>query len=453
MAASPSLMEPSSDADKLSHEIFSILESKFLFGYDDPNLFLSSYSPDGLRKSPARPAKSLGKVRILSIDASGDGLFAAASLTHLESSIRRRFGDPAARIADFFDVAAGSGSGGALAAMLFTRGPDGFPLFSAEEALCFLSKNGSQFAGGWKGLFGRIFRRSGRGLFRRIFGDSTLRDAVKPLLIPCYDLSTGAPFLFSRADAMETEAYDFLIKEICAASCTGNDILKMKSIDGRTRIAALGGGLAMANPTAAAITHVLHNKQEFPYAAGVEDLLVVSISGGDIPSAGSGACISSPARTKLLKIAENGMADTVRRCTLSSGFLQYWLQVDQAVAMAFSQNRTNNGNYVRVQAYGIHLQAPKASKRSHSKNAMAIVDEILGKRSVESGLFHGKRLSTESVSEKLERFACELVEERERRIKSPIPTVLLKQTTTPRISSATTVTSAAASNTTTTDSP
>lgn len=33
------LQEPSIDTDKLSYEIFSILESKFLFGYDDPKIW------------------------------------------------------------------------------------------------------------------------------------------------------------------------------------------------------------------------------------------------------------------------------------------------------------------------------------------------------------------------------------------------------------------------------
>jgi len=38
--------------------------------------------------------------------------------------------------------------------------------------------------------------------------------------------------------------------------------------------------LAMSNPMAAAITHVVHNKQEFPLVVGVEDLLVLSVGTG-----------------------------------------------------------------------------------------------------------------------------------------------------------------------------
>lgn len=309
---------PCFDVDRLSYEIFTILESKFLFGYDDPKLFLNNESsPETPAKAPASPAISSRKVRILSIDATSDCLLAAAFLARIESSLRAQSGDPAARIADFFDIAAGSGAGGVISAMLFTRGVDGRPLFSAEEALCFLAKNGAPSAAR-KGLFRAMLRRPMDGAFRRIFGDLTLRDTVKPLLIPCFDFSTGAPFLFSRADAVETDGYDFRIREICAATCSVVKDTVMKSVDGRTRIAAVGGGVAMANPTAAAITHVLHNKHEFPLAAGVEDLLVVSIAGAESELAGR----SSHSAAEILRVAGNGMADTVRleRSSPASGF-------------------------------------------------------------------------------------------------------------------------------------
>ncbi|CAL9166638.1 unnamed protein product [Musa hybrid cultivar] len=262
------------DADKLSYEIFSVLESKFLFGLDDPNkLFFptSSYSSAGA--SPRTAAGARGRIRILSIDGGGspsDALLAAVALARLESSLRHRSGDPSARVAYMFDVA-----------MLFTRDHDGRPLFSATDALHLLlsesRRRGRGFSSG-RGLFRGMFRRPGR-FFRRIFGDATLRDTVKPVLIPCYDLATGAPFLFSRADAVEADGYDFRMWEVCAATCAdaSTAAVDLRSVDGRTRVTAVGAGVAMANPVAAAITHVLHNKPEFPFAAGVEDLMVVSL--------------------------------------------------------------------------------------------------------------------------------------------------------------------------------
>lgn len=301
------------DADKLSYEIFSVLESKFLFGLDDPNkLFFptSSYSSAGA--SPRTAAGARGRIRILSIDGGGspsDALLAAVALARLESSLRHRSGDPSARVAYMFDVAAGSGAGGVLVAMLFTRDHDGRPLFSATDALHLLlsesRRRGRGFSSG-RGLFRGMFRRPG-SFFRRIFGDATLRDTVKPVLIPCYDLATGAPFLFSRADAVEADGYDFRMWEVCAATCAdaSTAAVDLRSVDGRTRVTAVGAGVAMANPVAAAITHVLHNKPEFPFAAGVEDLMVVSL-GASAPAP------AAPGAAELVRIAGEGFADMVR---------------------------------------------------------------------------------------------------------------------------------------------
>uniref|UniRef100_A0A0D3FGC7 Patatin n=1 Tax=Oryza barthii TaxID=65489 RepID=A0A0D3FGC7_9ORYZ len=87
------------DTDKLSYEIFSILESKFLFGCGCP-----------MR-----------------------ALLAGRALAHLEAALRRASGDPDARVADYFDLVAGTGAGGVFAAMLFSTHSRGAPLFHADD--------------------------------------------------------------------------------------------------------------------------------------------------------------------------------------------------------------------------------------------------------------------------------------------------------------------------------
>ncbi|KAJ0975759.1 hypothetical protein J5N97_017724 [Dioscorea zingiberensis] len=360
-------MKPSVDMDKLSYEIFSILETKFLFGCDDDKLGSIAGTPP---ETPSKPGGSSGKVRILSIDGGGasDGLFAAVSLTRLETSLRRRSGDPSVRIADFFDLASGSGPGGVLAALLFSRGPNGRPLFSAEEALAFLSENLRRIsnAASKKGIF---WKRS--GIFGRIFGDRTVRDALKPMLIPCHDLETGAGMMFSRADAVEMDGYDFLMKDVCAATCAGDQAVAIRSVDGLTKISAVGAGVG--NPTAAAITHVLNNKQEFPRANGVEDLLVLSLGGG------RGA--SPPSKAKLARIAADGAAD---------------------MANGLRAGKTRAGKVVAAEA-------------------------ALTERNVEVVLFRGSKLSERTNAERLENFAGELIREEERRKWSTEPTVVIKR--------------------------
>ncbi|CAA7406896.1 unnamed protein product [Spirodela intermedia] len=388
MAGAVASTEGSFDMDKVSYEIFSILESKFLFGYEAP--------------PSAPPPFYSGRVRILSVDAGGatDGLLAAASLALLEASLQKLSGESSSRIADFFDIAAGSGAGGILVALLFTCAADGRPLYTAAEALDFLSRNRQVFQakGKKKGRgFAGIFRRkraSGEKL-ERIFGEATLRETVKPVLIPCYDLETRAPFLFSRAGAVETDGYNFLMREVCGATLGAAEI---RSVDGRTAIAAVDGGVAVANPAAAAITHVLNNRMEFPSVAGAEDLLVVSLGNGEssaAPPAGRRLRRrSTTSSSEIVKIAVEATSDTV----------------DQAVAMALERNRT--ANYVRIQARVGDLGGFQSSEPC---KLQAAAEELLEQRNVASVLFRGKRLSDKSNAEILAWASAELVREREGR--------------------------------------
>ena len=131
---------PPACVDKLSHQLFSLLESKFLFGAG----------------TPARALLDGGRVRVLAIDGCGgtgaeDALLAAAALARLEAGLRDHKGDADARVADFFDLSAGAGAGGVLVAMLFLRGADGRPRYTADEALAFVAGSVDGGKGCWGG--------------------------------------------------------------------------------------------------------------------------------------------------------------------------------------------------------------------------------------------------------------------------------------------------------------
>ncbi|XP_062215132.1 patatin-like protein 3 [Phragmites australis] len=434
-AAMPSPQTIAMGVDKLSYKIFSLLESKFLFRAGGGGL-----------SGPGTPARGFlgdgGRVRVLAIDGCGagaeDALLAAAALARLEARLRECTGDPEARVADFFDLAAGAGAGGVLAAMLFLRGPEGRPRYTAEEALAFVagSVGKGRDWGGRRGRWAKLFRgaRSGERSLRRVFGDATLRDTVAPLLVACYDLTTAAPFMFSRADAVESDSFNFRLRDVCAASCAASGAPSdVRSVDGLTTIAAASGGVAaMGNPAAAAITHVLYNKQEFPLATGVDDILVLSIGTGTSATVSSGLntpmATRSPSPRDLARVTAEGVAD----------------MVGEAVAMAFGY--TCGSNYVRI-------QAGKAPTLLHAESAAAAAGAMLAQRNVESVLFRGRRLSERTNAEKVDALAAELVKEQERRRRSPLPNVAMKQVATPRLSSATTASSVTATARTTSTMP
>ncbi|TYH20858.1 hypothetical protein ES288_A05G462100v1 [Gossypium darwinii] len=443
------MQEPSIDTDKLSYEIFSILESKFLFGYDDnqklwipkpisPPASEPMVQPGDENSLPAIKNQR-GKICILSIDSGGmKGILCAKALAYLEKALKSKSGNPNARIADYFDVAAGSSVGGIFTAMLFATRDNNQPIFTAEETWRFLADNGKRIyrsgAGKNGGILKKILKNGSTGsssngmekVMKEAFTAGrrslTLKDTLKPVLIPCYDLSSTAPFLFSRADALETDSFDFPLWEVCRATSAEPGLsgpVLMQSVDGQTKCVAVDGGLAMSNPTVAAITHVLHNKQEFPFVRGVEDLLVLSLGTGQLLEVSYEYEQVKNWRLKdwakpMARISGDGSADSV----------------DQTVAMAFQQCRSSN--YVRIQANGSSLgrcgpNVDTDPSPSNVKLLMEMGEEMLKQKNVESILFGGKRISEESNMEKLDWFAGELVLEHQRRSCRIAPTVAVKQ--------------------------
>ncbi|XP_076936863.1 patatin-like protein 7 [Bidens hawaiensis] len=442
------LQEPSIDTDKLSYEIFSILERKFLFGHDQQKRWIPKpVSPENSVTSPAEdggvPAKNQrGKVCVLSIDGRGmRSILAGKALAHLENALKVKSGNPNARIADYIDVAAGTGVGGVFTAMLFGSEDRKTPIFEADDTWRFLAERSNRlYCTGAGGLLKRIFRGgNNKGLslthattsFGKIMKEAfvvngqslTLKDTLKPVLIPCYDLSSSAPFLFSRADALETDSFDFRLWEVCRATSAEPDLFEpvnVTSVDGKTRCAAVGGGLAVSNPTAAAITHVLHNKQEFPLVRGVEDILVLSLGTGQ----------SVEGNYDYDRVKGWKAKDWARPVARISGDSSADM-VDHAVTMAFSQNRCSN--YVHIQAnsssksrFGPNVDSDPSP--SNLNTLVGVADEMLKQKNVESVLFGGKRIGDRTNGEKLEWLAEELVLEHQSRSQRIAPTVAFKQT-------------------------
>jgi len=125
-----------------------------------------------------------------------------------------------------------------------------------------------------------------QGLFRSSNGRPlTLRDTANPILIPCYNLCSGSPFLFAEASAKHTQNYNFIMWEVCHATMCSPEFempIPVKSVDGQTTIVGIDGGFVMNNPTAVAITHVLNNKADFASVNGVYDIMLLSLGTGAI---------------------------------------------------------------------------------------------------------------------------------------------------------------------------
>ncbi|ERM97140.1 hypothetical protein AMTR_s00126p00094960 [Amborella trichopoda] len=382
-------MEEEKEWRRITYEIFSKLEENWL-------------------KSHLCRTPSCKQTRILSIDGGSlKALTAAKALVHLESCIQMATQNPSARIPDFFDLIAGTGLGGLLAAMLLS--PDhatGRPMYSAKEAIkCVVESSGNIFQR--RGLFRRTF--SGKSCDRTLarllsFNGEPLKlsETLRPLLIPCYDLNSRAPFVFSRASARGSSSLDFELWRVCRATGAMPGMFKpveVTSVDRKTSCVAVDGGLVMNSPAAAAVTHVLHNKGEFPGVRGVGDVVVLSIGAGPMmaPAVGArrevggrwgGGC--SPA---VVEAVLDGVSDSV----------------DQILGNAFWGHRQN---YVRIQASSLPNEFESRMDGWSSKKVKAMVEageRMLSERSTESLPFGSKKLKSQTNAESLDAFARKIV--------------------------------------------
>ncbi|KAL8214943.1 hypothetical protein R6Q57_004392 [Mikania cordata] len=335
------------------------------------------------------------KTRVLSIDGGGtNGIPSGPALIHLEHQIQLKTGNSNSRIVDFFDIIAGTGIGAILAAMINADDGTGRPLFSTKQAVKFVTDR-------WTEMYkvknvGLVHRRrtfSGesmekvlkQALTRDVDGKVlTLTDTCKPLIVPCYDLKSSAPFVFSRADATESNSYNFDLWKVCRATSSDPAMFKpfhFTSVDGKTSCSAIDGGLAMNNPSAAVVTHVLHNKHDFPSVNGVENLLVLSLGNGPVnisperKISRSGYCRNQ----YVVGIARDGVSETV----------------DQMLANAFCWNHTD---YIRIQVNGCLTGGVGPA-----------TEEVLMERGVESLPLGGKRLLTDTNGQRIDNFVQRLV--------------------------------------------
>lgn len=363
------------ELSKITMEIFSKLEQQWL-------------------SAQTTLTSDTKKSKILTIDGGGtSALIAGAYLIHLEETLQAKTGDSSVRVVDFFDIVAGTGVGAILAVLITAADSAGRPLFTAKDAVSFFANNSDKiFKPRRSGVFrrrsdGRCSAKSLAKLLRETLKEKTLKDTCKPLLVPCYDTVTSSPFMFSRAAASASawKTLDFELWKVCCAAIASPsmfDPFEIASVDGKTTCVAVDGGMVMNNPAAAAVTHVLHNKVDFPAVGGVEDLLVLSLGNGTLSCRGGSQKWS-------------GSSNVAAKCVVDAAVDGVSETVDQMLGNAFAWNRND---YVRIQANGLDL----------SGSSMTI-EKALKERGIESLTFGGKRLLTETNGDRIDSFVQRLV--------------------------------------------
>ncbi|TVU05520.1 hypothetical protein EJB05_48686, partial [Eragrostis curvula] len=255
-----------------------------------------------LLSTPKTPSPAYGTcVTVLSIDGGGvRGIIPGTILAFLEEKLQEIDG-PDARIADYFDVIAGTSTGGLVTAMLTAPNERGRPLFAAKDITNFYLEHCSRIfpsvSGGPLGLLKSMAGPKYDGKYlhsivQKLLGKTRVSQALQNIVIPTFDIKLLQPTVFSRYDAMNDVSKDALMSDVCISTSAAPTYLpghqfETKDKDGKTRAFNLiDGGVAANNPALLAMTHVskqilLGNQDFFPIKpADYGKFLVLSLGTG-----------------------------------------------------------------------------------------------------------------------------------------------------------------------------
>lgn len=166
------------------------------------------------------------KVRILSIDGGGmRGVIPGTIAVYIEQKLQEKTGDPTKRLADYFDMVAGTSTGGILACLYLLPDDEGKVRFEAADALNFYLEHGesifndSRNLSSYFGILGAVWNATKfdkstiEDLFSEKFENKMFSDLLKPCLVTTYDLKQKRAFFFNSREE-EAKKRAFFIKDV-----------------------------------------------------------------------------------------------------------------------------------------------------------------------------------------------------------------------------------------------
>ncbi|KAL3526766.1 hypothetical protein ACH5RR_011422 [Cinchona calisaya] len=224
--------------------------------------------------SSVRPPNCGNLITVLSIDGGGiRGIVPGVILDYLESQLQELDGEEA-RIADYFDLVAGTSTGGLVAAMLTAPNENRRPLYAAKDIVPFYLQHSPKIFPQIGGPFGNIVNvfkaligpnYNGKylhKLIQGILGNTRLHQTLTKVVLPTFDIKSLQPVIFSSYQVPDNPILDALLSDICISTSAAPTILPahyFKNTDAQGKeqeFNLLDGGVAANNPTLVAIGEV-----------------------------------------------------------------------------------------------------------------------------------------------------------------------------------------------------
>lgn len=230
------------------------------------------------------------KYKILSIDGGGiRGILPAMILQEIERRLRQRTGGANARIADCFDMVAGTSAGGMLAcSMLYNHNGQKMDCAKAVELFesggpIIFKKNGFN---GIRRMFDSMCpAKNIESVLAGIFGDSRLSASETEGLVTAYDITNREAVLFDTDSAQKDPNRDYRLADIARATSaapTYFPVAEIRSMAG-TKKCLVDGGIYANDPSLCAIIEAKKKVwKETNCAPKIRDMYVVSIGTGRV---------------------------------------------------------------------------------------------------------------------------------------------------------------------------
>ncbi|KAI6688987.1 hypothetical protein NL676_025815 [Syzygium grande] len=376
-------------------------------------------------------------ITILSIDGGGiRGVVPGVILACLESELQKLDGEDA-RIADYFDVVAGTSTGGLLTAMLTAPNEKSRPLFAAKDIKSFYFDNGPKIFPQNSCLFSSIAQSAKlvlgpkydgkylHSLLRDKLGNLRLHQTLTNVVIPTFDIKQLQPIIFSSFEVKRKTRLDALISDICIGSSAAPTYLPAHFFQTSDSTGALrdfnliDGGMAANNPTLIAISEV------------TREITRKSPAYNSINASEFGRFLVISVGTGSAKVEEKYEAKSVARWGVfgwlmganSVPLVDVFMQgsadvVDFHLSVVFKALNSEN-NYLRIQDDTLRgtVSTVDTSTKENLHNLVKVGEELLkkpvSKVNLETGNLEPSKLETNEQA--LKRFAKLLVEERRRR--------------------------------------